>query len=166
MRDSKLTPSSKKPFVMHAPDALTPDDHPHESRKTHISVKGRDIALTPRAGLSLALAMHELASNAAKYGALSTPSGRLFVSWNIGHAPHRTLNFVWAESGGPPLEGPPPQRGFGTTLIERTLTHEFDAEVNREFLRSGLRCTIDLPLTSEFGDVQPFGMSEGETRWR
>ena len=147
-------------------DLVTTELEPYDRDGHNISVKGRDIALTPRAGLSLALAMHELASNAAKYGAFSTPSGRLFVSWSIGNAPHRTLNFVWAEFGGPPLEGPPAQRGFGTTLIERTLTHEFDAEVHREFLRAGLRCTIDLPLTSEFGEVQPFGMSEGETRWR
>jgi two-component sensor histidine kinase len=71
-----------------------------------------------------------------------------------------------AASGGPPLTGPPTQRGFGTTLIERTVAHEFDAEVmiSREFLRSGLRCTIDLPLTDEIGDAAPSGDWEGEAR--
>jgi two-component system CheB/CheR fusion protein len=112
--------------------------------------------------LSLALAMHELAS----FGALSAPPGRLNVSWTVGHVSHRTLSFVWVESGGPPIEGPPAQRGFGTTLIERTLTHEFDAEVHREVLRSGLCCTIDIPLTAEFGEIQPALASGREARWR
>jgi two-component system CheB/CheR fusion protein len=71
------------------------------------------------------------------------------------------LSFVWAESGGPPIEAPPAQRGFGTTLIERTLTHEFDAEVHRDFRRSGLRCTIKLPLTAEVGEIDPPGVGEG-----
>jgi two-component system, chemotaxis family, CheB/CheR fusion protein len=145
---------------------ITTELEPYNRGGHNISVKGQDIGLTPRAGLSLALAMHELASNAAKYGALSTPSGRLSVSWTIGHASPSTLRFVWVESGGPPIEGPPTPRGFGTTLIERTLTHEFDAEVHREFLRSGLRCTIDIPLTAEVGEAQPAWISEGEARWR
>jgi two-component system CheB/CheR fusion protein len=112
----------------------------------------------------VAMAMHELASNAAKYGALSIPSGRLAVSWTVDHSPRRTLRFAWVETDGPPLTGPPTQRGFGTTLIERTLAHEFDAEVSREFLRSGLRCTIDLPLTDEIGDAAPSRDWEGEAR--
>jgi two-component system, chemotaxis family, CheB/CheR fusion protein len=146
-------------------DLVTTELEPYDSGGHNISIQGHDIALTPRAGLSLALALHELASNAAKYGALSTPAGRLAVSWTtVGHAANRTLSFLWVESGGPPLAGPPLQRGFGTTLIERTLSHEFDAEVHREFLRSGLRCTIDMPLTAEVGAVQAPGARGGEAR--
>ena len=59
------------------------------------------------------------------------------------------LNFSWIESGGPPIAKPPSRRGFGTTLIERTLSHEFDATVKRDFLSSGLKCSISIPLTPE-----------------
>jgi len=120
----------------------------------NISVEGVDIALKPQPGLSLAMAIHELASNAAKYGALSTPAGRLSVSWTVGGAARDMLSFRWLETGGPPIAGPPAQRGFGTTLIERTLTHELDATVKQEFLSSGLRCAIDLPLTADIGEVR------------
>jgi two-component system, chemotaxis family, CheB/CheR fusion protein len=65
------------------------------------------------------------------------------------------LRLVWLETGGPPIEAPPSQRGFGTTLIERTLKYEFDAVVDRAFLPSGLRCTIDIPITDAFGEVPP-----------
>jgi two-component system, chemotaxis family, CheB/CheR fusion protein len=147
-------------------DLVTTELEPYNRDGRNISVDGDDIALTPRAGLSLALVMHELASNAAKYGALSTPSGQLIVSWTISHASDSTLSFLWVETGGPSLEGPPAQRGFGTTLIERTLTHEFDAEVHREFRRTGLRCTIDIPLTAEIGENQPPRASEGDARWQ
>jgi two-component system CheB/CheR fusion protein len=129
----------------------------------NISVEGVDIALKPRPGLSLAMAIHELASNAAKYGALSTPAGRLVVSWTVGGASRDMLNFLWLETGGPPIAEPPARRGFGTTLIERTLTHELDATVNREFFSSGLRCAIDLPLTSEIGEVWLSGKRERGT---
>ena len=63
------------------------------------------------------------------------------------------LNLTWTEAGGPAVR-PPSRRGFGTTLIERTLVHEFDATVNREFLAEGLRRTIGLPLTDEAGRVR------------
>ena len=107
---------------------------------------GRDVALTPTAGLSLAMAIHELASNAAKYGALTTESGRLTVAWGITHiAGIRTLTLIWTEAKGPTVE-PPLRRGYGTTLIEQALSYNLDAKVNREFLATGLRCTIAMPL--------------------
>jgi two-component system CheB/CheR fusion protein len=114
-------------------------------------VTGPDVALTPKAGLALALAVHELASNAAKYGALSTEGGRLSVTSTISRdeaTPRLTL--VWAEAGGPPVQ-PPSRRGFGTTLINRSLSYELDAEVKRDFLPEGVRCTIVVPLTYEVG---------------
>jgi two-component system CheB/CheR fusion protein len=95
------------------------------------------------------MAIHELASNAAKYGALSMPAGVLSVSWQIENGSSGLLNFGWIETGGPPIMGQPSRRGFGTTLIERTLALEFDATVKREFLLSGLKCSIAMPLTPE-----------------
>nr|WP_272876788.1 PAS domain-containing protein [Neoroseomonas terrae] len=121
---------------------------PYDREGRNLSIKGGDVALTPKAGMALALAIHELASNAAKYGALSTPAGHLAVEWTI--AEDEMLTLIWAEAGGPHVR-PPSRRGFGTTLIERALTAELDAEVNRQFLASGLLCTIRLALTDEIG---------------
>jgi two-component system CheB/CheR fusion protein len=120
-----------------------------------VSVEGPTVVLTPKAGLSVAMAIHELASNAAKYGALSDPNGRLAVSWAVTDGPDRRLRLRWAESNGPQVSGPPSKRGFGTTLIERSLGYEFGAEVNRSFAASGVVCTIDLPLTSNVGELRP-----------
>ncbi|QKK33421.1 PAS domain S-box protein (plasmid) [Rhizobium indicum] len=126
---------------------------PYEDR--HLRVEGPDIMLTPKAGLSVAMAIHELASNAAKYGSLSVPEGQLAVSWEVTNNPHRRLRLSWTETGGPPVSGPPSQRGFGTTVIDRSLSYEFDGEVERSFEPSGVVCIIDLPFTSEVGDLRP-----------
>jgi two-component system CheB/CheR fusion protein len=119
---------------------------PYNRTNTNIGIDGPPIEFTPKAGLALAMAIHELASNAAKYGALSKPTGVLSVTWQIENG---LLNFSWVETGGPPISKPPSRRGFGTTLIERTLSHEFDATVKREFSSSGLKCSIAMPLTPE-----------------
>ena len=120
-----------------------------------VVARGPNIALAPKAGLALAMAVHELASNAAKYGALSTPTGRLVIEWSVtGDADAPSMTFTWAEMGGPAVS-PPTRRGFGTTMIERALTHELDAEVIRDFAATGLRCTIIIPLTTEFGRLLP-----------
>jgi two-component system CheB/CheR fusion protein len=137
-------------------DLLATELAPYDQGAHSVSITGVDIALTPRAGLSLAMAFHELASNAAKYGALSTNSGSLAVSWTVVRTSGAMLNFVWAETGGPPIAGPPSRRGFGSTLIERTLSHEMDAEVRQEFRPSGLYCTIDIPLVDDIGQVRDF----------
>ena len=132
---------------------------PYDRGDGNVGVTGQDIALTPKAGLALAMAVHELASNAAKYGALNTTAGKLTVASDV--VPGRAgpegapaqLTLVWTERGGPAVS-PPTKRGFGTTLIERALTHEIDAEVRRSFETAGLVCTIVIPLTDEVGRVQ------------
>jgi two-component system CheB/CheR fusion protein len=124
---------------------------PYERGDGHIGITGREVALTPKAGLALAMAVYELASNAAKYGALATTAGRLSVTWQVmGRIGGQTLSLAWAETEGPPVQLPA-RRGFGTTLIERTLTYELDAEVSREFRPTGLYCTVTIPLTGEIG---------------
>ena len=136
-------------------DIVTAELAPHERGTGSLSVTGPDFDLTSRAGLALAMAIHELATNAVKYGALSVPAGRLDVAWTEGgDAEHRTLNFAWTESGGPPVK-PPTRRGFGTALIERVLADELGTTVTREFPESGLRCTIVLPLTGQVGRLRP-----------
>jgi two-component system CheB/CheR fusion protein len=123
-------------------------------RKDNLLISGPDLALTPKASLSIAMALHELASNAAKYGALSKESGRLVVKWFVGSTADRKVRIVWSESEGPVVE-PPTRKGFGTTMIERSLAYEFGATVKREFLPSGLVCTIDILLTPEVGHLPP-----------
>ncbi|CAH2603032.1 PAS domain S-box protein [Rhodovastum atsumiense] len=127
---------------------------PYHRPEGDITLAGPDIGLTPKAGLAVALAVHELATNAAKYGALSLASGHLAVIWKVeddGDRPRLLL--TWTEAGGPPVQ-PPAKRGFGTTLIERALTMGFDAVVRREFPESGLRCAIEIPLTEDVGKVR------------
>jgi two-component system, chemotaxis family, CheB/CheR fusion protein len=137
-------------------ELLTTELAPYDRNGQTLSITGADLLVTPRTGLSLAMAFHELASNAAKYGALSTDKGALAVSWTVTHQSPATLHFAWAETGGPPIVEAPSQRGFGSTLIERTLSHEMDAVVRQDFRPSGLHCTIDIPLTDEIGQAPGF----------
>ena len=133
-------------------DLIKTELEPYTGRE--IRIEGPAITLTPKAGLSVAMAIHELASNAAKYGSLSEPSGKLEVIWSVTDGPDRRLCLRWTETGGPPVPGPPLQRGFGTTLIERSLGFEFDANVDRSFPPSGVICIFDLPFTAEVGDLR------------
>jgi two-component system CheB/CheR fusion protein len=136
-------------------DLLLTELAPFNRANENISVTGPSVELTPRAGLALAMAIHELAGNAAKYGALSTSGGKLSVTWILDLRESGMLHLRWLESGGPLITESPSRRGFGTTLIERTLSHELDAVVKREFLPTGLRCTIDMPSTTEVIHVAP-----------
>lgn len=123
-------------------------------RGANITTSGEDIVFTSRANLSVALAMHELATNSAKYGALSTDDGHLDVSWRVtGASDNPELEIVWLETGGPPVT-PPVRRGFGTKLIERSLASGLKAKVNREFLEAGVRCQISLPLIQDIGRIR------------
>ena len=124
---------------------------PYDRGDGNVVVGGPDVALTPRAGLALAMAVHELVSNAVKYGALSTGSGTLSIQSEVELSEDgTTLTLGWAESGGPAVSTPT-RRGFGTTLIERSLAHELDAMVVRKFAAGGLRCSIAIPITGEIG---------------
>ncbi|WP_169308845.1 chemotaxis protein CheB [Paracoccus gahaiensis] len=140
-------------------DLINIELKPYENRDLRID--GPNIVLTPKAGLSIAMAIHELASNAVKYGSLSDPKGALTVFWMITDPPDRRLRLSWLETGGPSLAGPPQKRGFGTTLIERSLGYEFDAKVERKFPESGLVCLIDIALTPSVGEVR--SMKEGKS---
>ena len=133
-------------------DLIDTELEPYRGRA--LRVEGPGITLTPKAGLSVAMAIHELASNAAKYGSLSEPDGQLDVTWSVTDGIDRRLCLRWTETGGPVVAGPPSQRGFGTTLIERSLGFEFDAQVNRSFPPSGVVCVFDLPFTAEVGELR------------
>ncbi len=124
---------------------LGPYSHESESRK--VAIAGPDIAVAPKGALGLAMAIHELASNAAKYGALSTSSGHLAIAWEITDiAQIPTLTLTWTETEGPTVQSPA-RRGYGSTLIEEALTYNLQAKVTREFPAGGIRCTIAIPMT-------------------
>lgn len=105
---------------------------------------GEPVQLPPAAAVPLGLALHELGTNAAKYGALSVPDGVVDLSWSVrvDADKTRTLHLEWRETGGPTVTMPSRQ-GFGGTLIERGIG---DAQVERRFEPSGVICTIDLAI--------------------
>jgi two-component system CheB/CheR fusion protein len=110
-----------------------------------VEVEGEPVAITPRQGLGLSLVLHELGTNAAKYGALSRRQGRLRISWQIEQDHGRQVRLQWQERRGP-LVAPPRERGFGTQLIERACTYELDGAVELGYARDGLSCEVAFPL--------------------
>jgi two-component sensor histidine kinase len=104
--------------------------------------------LRPQAALFIALAVHELSTNAAKYGALSVPGGRLAVSWIIAGDRQARLEINWQEEGGPKVDGFG-TRGFGTELIERGIRFELQGEAKLETVNGGLHCRIVIPANPE-----------------
>jgi two-component sensor histidine kinase len=104
-----------------------------------ITIGGPLLDLSPKQALALSLALHELATNAAKYGALSRPEGRVEIHWT---ARDGQLQLSWQESGGPPVN-PPSRRGFGSRLLEDGLLRDLDGQSRLEFAPGGVRYTIE-----------------------
>lgn len=107
---------------------------------------GPPVMLSTGVAVSLHLAFHELATNAAKYGALSVDGGTVEVTWSTGGGDRKRLTLNWRESGGPPVVAPD-RRGFGTRMIERALPYEMNGDVVLTFDPMGLRCTLSIPLS-------------------
>lgn len=108
-----------------------------------VELQGPDIQLAPNDALSLGLATHELATNAAKYGALSKPGGKIAVHWRL--IAEALVRVEWQESGGPPVT-PRRGRGFGTDLIERIVAHELKNPVELTFDPAGVRCVLTIAV--------------------
>ncbi|MTH33177.1 PAS domain S-box protein [Paracoccus limosus] len=109
-------------------------------------VTGPDMPLPPRAVVTLSMAMHELATNAAKYGALSQPTGLVSIDW--GCCPEKDeFQLTWRESGGPTVKEPV-RTGFGSMLIQDALAAELNGEVELEFAPEGVTCRIRAPLSA------------------
>ena len=117
---------------------------PHRVRPERIVGEGPDITIPPKTAVSLALALHELATNASKYGALSAATGRVEIRWR---AEGGRLRLVWRESGGPLVEMPA-TRGFGTRMIERGLAADLGGAVKIDFRPEGVVCTVDANLAA------------------
>jgi len=124
--------------------ALVEDElAPFAGGEGRVELSGADVVLGPIAAVTLGMAFHELAVNAAKYGAFSAPDGGVQVSWRPGGAGR--LRLEWLETGGPPVS-PPLRRGFGSRMIERALAAEVRGQVQLDFQPQGLRCTMDMAL--------------------
>lgn len=108
-----------------------------------ISIDGPPVELAPNDALSFGLAIHELATNAAKYGALSVPEGRVSVYWTL--LDNQLAEVEWREREGPEVKSSR-RRGFGTELIEKIVAHELKSPVQLEFEREGVRCIMRVPV--------------------
>jgi len=129
---------------------------PYRTEHTNgIDVLGPDLRLNPRATVALAMVIHELMTNAAKYGALSHSDGCVQVEWSTpedGGA--RKLRMVWTEMGGPPIQSPT-RRGFGSTLIEQSITRGLGGTFEKHFDPAGLICRMVLPLENLTTNSKP-----------
>jgi two-component sensor histidine kinase len=120
-----------------------------------LSVNGPPLRITPRATLALTMVLHELGTNALKYGALADPSGSVRISWRLVPAEASTcFHLAWIEQGGPPVV-PPESSGFGTRLIRAALSSEFDAEVSLTYPATGVVFTLE-------GDAERFLVTTDE----
>ena len=106
---------------------------------------GHRSPVRPQAGVTLVMILHELATNAAKYGALSVPTGTVSITWATDDRDGQSqIQLDWIETGGPPVE-PPSRRGFGSTLIERGTDNDLHGRAVLDYRSEGLRCTLRFP---------------------
>jgi len=108
-----------------------------------IAIEGEDVMLKPEAVQNLGLALHELATNAQKYGSLSDPSGQVSIKWQFCEEASK-LKLVWQEKGGPPVT-PPERSGFGRVMIETVVGQALEGDVRLSFPPKGVRCVIVIP---------------------
>jgi light-regulated signal transduction histidine kinase (bacteriophytochrome)/ActR/RegA family two-component response regulator len=116
--------------------------HRFSKMPNRIAINGQEIGLTERAFGVFALLLHEMMTNATKYGSLSVPSGRLDIAWSL--TATGDCHLTWLESGGPEVTTPT-RRGFGSNLIEKTISHDLGGTVDIEFAKEGLKAEIVLP---------------------
>lgn len=112
---------------------------------TRISLNGPPVSLEPAVVLSLGMIFHELATNAAKYGALHTPDGRILIDWGLADQRQRKLKLSWREIGGPKVAAPA-RKGFGSRLIERNIRHDLAGEIDLVYAPEGLIAELTVPL--------------------
>jgi PAS domain S-box-containing protein len=114
-------------------------------RAERFSITGSNVRLPPKTILALGIALHELATNAVKYGAFSNAAGSIRIAWAIeSRTKGERLVLRWQEKDGPPTT-PPSRKGFGSQVLERGLAHELEGEVHLDYQPNGVVCTIDIP---------------------
>lgn len=128
----------------------------NDGEKPQIHTAGPTITIHPSAALTIGMAIHELCTNAVKYGALCTAEGSVQLRWEIASTTPQMLELTWVEHDGPPVCAPD-KVGFGSTMIERAVTAQLGGKVNVEYLPQGLRCRMSIPtenLVLEPGNTQ------------
>ncbi|MFD2055120.1 sensor histidine kinase [Mesorhizobium calcicola] len=131
-------------------DLVAASIKPHAAMD-RVQIRGEKVWLPPHVALSFALALHELTTNAIKYGALSNANGRVSISWRLGiENGHPRLELEWREIGGPTV-GPIERKGFGTQLLERIFKSESAGGVRLTFEKSGLICVFQVNLSGPVG---------------
>ena len=119
----------------------------HAARPGQFSISGPEVRLAAAAADLMSLAIHELATNAVKYGALSQSCAKISVTWAVVHRfGRRILEFEWLEGGVRIMARAPPTRGFGSELIQRLIARELKGEGKMTLLADGVNCTIAIPL--------------------
>jgi PAS domain S-box-containing protein len=116
---------------------------PFRAERDRFTVRGDSVRLAPRHALALAMAFHELATNAVKYGSLSADGGEVEVEWSA-LAARSAVALVWREKNGPPVRGPV-RKGFGSRLLEKSLAHDLGAAAEIEFRASGVVVKLTAP---------------------
>lgn len=133
-------------------DVLLIELKPHGAN--HYRFDGPPVTLSSQEALTFGLVFHELATNAAKYGALSSPEGCVSVRWSIdGPEDERRLKLEWAEHGGPPIEAAPSRTGFGSRLIERSVRSDLGGNAELAYEPKGVVCRIDIRLFGPVGSL-------------
>ena len=114
--------------------------------RQRVHASGPNLPVAPQSAVMISMMLHELATNAAKYGALSNDTGEVFVDWRaLGEGNGMRVQLNWRETGGPSVAAPE-RKGFGTTLIQRGLTAQLGGKADIEFAPDGLRCTLECPV--------------------
>jgi len=119
---------------------------PYREESGRVYFEGPAVDLAPNTAVTMALVMHELATNAAKYGCLSVPTGMLAVSWKLLGGSERRVRIAWRESGGPEVT-PPTRTGFGSRLLQRSLSNELKGSAEISYEPTGVRCSMEIPLS-------------------
>jgi two-component system CheB/CheR fusion protein len=123
-----------------------------DAERMNVVLSGPEVLLEPRAALAMEMAVHELATNAVKYGALSVSEGTVEVVWRIENdGDDERLVLRWIERNGPPVAAPN-HRGFGMTLIERVFAHDAGGTATVDFAREGITATFHAPLPGRSGE--------------
>lgn len=126
---------------------LAPYRTPEEPR---VGISGPAILLPARAVVPLSMVLHELTTNAAKYGALSTRRGKIEITWQLTGDADQSIEMVWQERDGRKVK-PPAKAGFGTRLIDRVISHDLDGKTTIDFDPAGFRCTLAFPVSGLAG---------------
>jgi len=126
---------------------------PHIPGPGRYIIEGPSVTIGPRQAVSLALALHELATNAAKYGAMSNADGRVRLSWSMSSSVPRELRLEWREEGGPPVTSPA-RKGFGSRLVNTVMANDFGGVVSVDYAPTGMVLTMISPAAGLLGPEQ------------